>query len=922
MNRIIFLTIISVLLFTNLSAQDSTGKKILDHSVYRSWKRIENVKISNDGNYVIYETVPGRGDGVLSIQNTEDLSKQIIPRGYDANFSANSDFVIFKIKPQEDVIRKLKSEKKKKEQFPKDTLGIILLKNKIIQNSPDEKSFIKFPNLISYKTAQNNTSFAAFLSTEEGKKKGDSLSKSEIEVYDLTIINPITNKKLFNKNISEYTFSKDGKKIGFINHIKNKTDTSRVFIYDIEKDIKEQVYKGAGYISKLTLNETGDKSAFIYTKDTSKVKRYGLFYYSGKDTRLIADTSTNGLKQDWEVSPFTDISFSADGKKLYFETAPKIMSTPKDTLLEEEKFKVDIWNWQDAQLQSQQIHDLESNRKKNYTAVYDTETGTIRQLADEETETIITTGYGNSDYATGISTKKYEISDSWIQPGYKDVFSINLKTGDKKTVAEEVQFTASPSPAGNYIIWYETGDTSFYVCSNKENSSLKLTSNESVRFYDELNDIPNLPDPYGIAGWDIGDKSVLIYDRYDIWKFDPTGKTAPERLTKGREDQTTYRIVKLNDSLHINSENLLMRTFNEETCEEGFALLKDGSINKLISYDAQTTGFIKSKNSDKAIIRRSTYTRFPEIEVTDISFTNFRVMSETNPQQKDYNWGKIEQVKWNDFEGNEIKGLLLTPENLDEGKKYPMIVYYYERYSDRFHTHYIPSPSRSVINFPLYNSNGYIIFIPDIHYKTGYPGMSAYNSIMSGTQYLLEKYSFIDKDNLGLQGQSWGGYQTAFMVTKTDMFKAAMAGAPVSNMTSAYGGIRWESGMNRIFQYERQQSRIGGTLWEKFDLYVENSPLFKADKISTPLLIMANDNDGAVPWQQGIEFFVSLRRLQKPVWMLTYNGDEHNLMRWPNRVDLSIRMKQFFDHYLKGEAMPEWMKKGIPALKKGIETGY
>ena len=194
--------------------------------------------------------------------------------------------------------------------------------------------------------------------------------------------------------------------------------------------------------------------------------------------------------------------------------------------------------------------------------------------------------------------------------------------------------------------------------------------------------------------------------------------------------------------------------------------------------------------------------------------------------------------------------------------------------------------------------------------------------ILSGAQYLADTYTYIDRDNLGLQGQSWGGYQVAYMVTQTDFFKSAMAGAPVSNMTSAYGGIRWESGVNRIFQYEKEQSRIGGTLWDKFDLFVENSPLFFANKVNTPLLIMANDGDGAVPWQQGIEYFVSLRRLDKVVYMLIYNGDEHNLMKWPNRVDLSIRMKQFFDYYLKGEKMPDWMKDGLPATQKGLRSGY
>jgi dipeptidyl aminopeptidase/acylaminoacyl peptidase len=265
-----------------------------------------------------------------------------------------------------------------------------------------------------------------------------------------------------------------------------------------------------------------------------------------------------------------------------------------------------------------------------------------------------------------------------------------------------------------------------------------------------------------------------------------------------------------------------------------------------------------------------------------------------------------------------MRGLLYKPENFDSTRKYPMIIYYYERYSERLYSHFVPSPSRSTVNFPYYNSNGYLVFVPDIAYTTGQPGQDAYNSVMSGTLELMKR-PYVDEKNIGLQGQSWGGYQTAWLVTRTGLFKAAMAGAPVSNMTSAYGGIRYESGRVREFQYEHTQSRIGGNLWEKRELYIDNSPLFFADRITTPLLIMSNDNDGAVPHTQGIEFFTALRRLGKPAWMLVYNGEEHNLTKRPNRMDLSLRMSQFFDHYLKGEPMPLWMKEGVPAVKKGKE---
>ncbi|HEX8832506.1 MAG TPA: prolyl oligopeptidase family serine peptidase, partial [Longimicrobium sp.] len=168
--------------------------------------------------------------------------------------------------------------------------------------------------------------------------------------------------------------------------------------------------------------------------------------------------------------------------------------------------------------------------------------------------------------------------------------------------------------------------------------------------------------------------------------------------------------------------------------------------------------------------------------------------------------------------------------------------------------------------------------------------------------------------------QSWGGYQVAYMITQTPMFAAAFAGAPVANMTSAYGGIRWGSGLARAFQYEHGQSRIGATPWQNRDLYIENSPLFAADRITTPLMIMHNDADGAVPWYQGIEMFVALRRLGKEVYLINYNGDEHNPTKRANQIDLAIRMMQFFDHHLKGRPAPEWMRRGVPFLERGRQN--
>jgi dipeptidyl aminopeptidase/acylaminoacyl peptidase len=295
-------------------------------------------------------------------------------------------------------------------------------------------------------------------------------------------------------------------------------------------------------------------------------------------------------------------------------------------------------------------------------------------------------------------------------------------------------------------------------------------------------------------------------------------------------------------------------------------------------------------------------------------------LSAINQQQAQYNWGTSELYRWKTFDGKEATGILYKPEGFDPSKKYPMLIYFYEKLSDGLYNYLAPAPTPSRLNIPFFVSRGYLVFAPDISYTKGHPGKDAYNYIVSGAKSLT-KYPWADAKNIGIQGQSWGGYQVAYLVTATNMFKAAWAGAPVVNMFSAYGGIRWESGNNRQVQYEKGQSRMGYTPWERPDLYIENSPFFHLKNIQTPLVIMSNDADGAVPWYQGIEFFTAMRRLNKKIWLLSYNGEAHNLVERRNRKDIQIREQQYFDWMLKGEKPAKWLTEGVPAVKKGKDWG-
>jgi dipeptidyl aminopeptidase/acylaminoacyl peptidase len=295
-------------------------------------------------------------------------------------------------------------------------------------------------------------------------------------------------------------------------------------------------------------------------------------------------------------------------------------------------------------------------------------------------------------------------------------------------------------------------------------------------------------------------------------------------------------------------------------------------------------------------------------------------LSQIDPQQSDYNWLSVELHHWKMFDGKISEGLLYKPENFDSTKKYPIIFYFYERDARTRYDYIAPQPVRASINITYFVSNGYLVFDPDIFYKTGQPGEDAYNSVISAVRY-LSKFKWVDTTKMALQGHSWGGYQVAYLVTRTHLFAAAEAGAPVANMTSAYGGIRWGVGISRQFQYEKSQSRIGSTLWQHPELYIKNSPLFRADKVTTPLLMMHNDADGSVPWYQGIEYFSALRRLGKKAWLIEYNGEDHGLQERRNRKDWSLRLSQFFDYYLKGQAPARWITDGVPATLKGIDWG-
>jgi dipeptidyl aminopeptidase/acylaminoacyl peptidase len=928
--------ILITFLFFAESVFAQSVKKPLTHKDILKWERITETVISNNGKFIVYKQEPWKGDPTLKITTPKAEEIISVKCGTDAQITFDSKFVVFTLKPAEDTIRQLKLKKTKKEDLPINKLAIFYLetrKTDTIEKLISVKVPEKWASWIAWQTEVPKDTTKKAKAEAEGKAKAEAKKEDE-KVYPLFVKNFKTGVTNEFPAVSSYLFAEEKEVLVFISEGKDSTFEAGVYVLNLPENSTQKIFDGKGKFKELTVNITGEKVAFI--GDISEKKKdaanYSLYYWNKTEKALeILNNANPAITEKWEISENGRLSFSENGNRLFFGTAPK--KAPKDTtILEEEIPVLDIWHWNEEELQSAQIVNKNRDLKKSYLAVFHLDSEKAVQLETQVFSGIRQIKKGDSDKLVAWSNRPYAVQSMWEgSPERNDFYLVDINSGEAKIFKKDSRATPQVSPGGKYLYWYNAIDTSWYSYHIQTEKEFKITSPATVQCADELNDVPNFPDGYRAAGWLENDEAFLVYDRFDIWKVHPENQEKPINLTQnGRQKNISYRLVKFDeepgsrrvgsgDEKGINpKEPLFLTGHNEITRADGYYLIdlnKSATQKELISGNFKLNTPKKAKDAEVIVFTKEDFQTYPNLLATDLSYKKQQKISNAAPQQKDFIWGTAELVSWTSLDGRKLEGTLHKPENFDPTKNYPMIVNFYEKSSQTLFSYRMPEPHRSTIDYHYYTSNGYLVFNPDIYYKEGYPGEDAFNCVMPGVTALIEK-GFVDEKHIGAQGHSWGGYQVAYLATRTNLFAAIESGAPVVNMISAYGGIRWTTGLNRSFQYEHQQSRIGKSIWESPLRYIENSPIFTLDKINTPILIMHNDDDGAVPWYQGIEFFTGLRRLQKPAWLLNYNEADH----WPTKLrdkhDFQIRMAQFFDHYLKGEPMPKWMKDGIPAVEK------
>lgn len=912
-----------------------TGKKPITQDTYDEWRTISGASLSNDGKWAAYTLSPVVGEGEIVVRSTTAATEYRAPRGFTGRpqlqpsadsaaqfsaaapqFSADSRFVAYTIYASRADVERTRA--RRGTPAPRNGMGLLNVANGTVVQIPAVRSFRMARNggrflayLLEDTTAVRNgvAAPAAGPATTPRRETGVTLVLRDLAAA--------TEQRI--EGVTAFVFDEDERWLGYTVTTRDGTGNG-AFVRALATGAVSPLLTGQATYRGLTFDRKGTQVAFISDLGDSTPKPKVAVYHAslapakGKPIVARRIIAASDAPAGLLIAERGALSFTREGNGVVFSLANEPMDTiPADSLVD--KAGYDLWHWKDTQIQPQQKVSANRDRNRTYTALYTIASGKWTQLANDSLRVSIS---NDGRRVLGVNAIEYAIPQFWGE-GASDVYLIDPATGARTLVARQLDGNAQLSPGAQYVTWFEKGQWVAYATATAKKTV--LTDKLPVKFHDEEFDSPDVPPPYGLGGWTTGDKRVLVYDRFDIWEVDPSGLVAPKNITdgEGRRTGRTFRVVTLDrDEPFIDAtQPLVLRAVDTLTKATGFwrdRLGVDAKPEMIVMADRNLNGVQKARNAEQYLLTQSTYRDFPDL-YTGTTLAGTTKISDANPQDREYPRGTVELVSWLNGDGIPLRGLLHKPENFDPSKQYPMIVYFYEKLTDGLHNYTAPS-GRNTVNPMVYNALGYLVFQPDIIYTDGQPGPSAAKSIIPGVQALIAK-GFVDPKRVGITGQSWGGYQSAHLITVTNMFAAAVPNATVVNMTSAYGGIRWQSGLARTFQYEHTQSRIGGSLWEYPERFVENSPLFRLDRVTTPVLFMANDNDGAVPWYQGIEFYVAMRRLQKEAYMVVYNGDEHNPTKRANQKDIDKKMQEFFAVKLQGADAPSWMVRGIPFLEKG-----
>jgi dipeptidyl aminopeptidase/acylaminoacyl peptidase len=596
-----------------------------------------------------------------------------------------------------------------------------------------------------------------------------------------------------------------------------------------------------------------------------------------------------------------------------------------------------LWNAKDSRLQSQQMVQEAADRAFNYLVEFRFADNKFVRLSDESLKNVNV--MANDKFAYGVDNTPYQQAASYSGRNYNDIYTVDLKTGARKLLwKKRAGGIGAPSPDGSKALIWGT-DGHYWVLDLTTFDSVNITKTVPTSFVNTEDDHNNiLPPAIPARGWSKDGASVILSDNWDLWKVPVTAGARAVNLTgDGKRTQVRYRqFYNWGDAAAVAAgrgaggggrgggggaaaidltKPMFIATYGEWTKKEGVSRVDPAQPGaKSMLFEDARFAITKARDAETYAFSRQTFTEFPNYWVSGPDFKNARQLTDANPQIKELAWSSgTRLINYTSDKGDKLQAAMYLPADFDPSKKYPMLVTIYEKRSQNKNGFVNPSETQTP-SPRMYTSKGYIVLDPDIVYKLNDPGMSAVWCVVPAVKAAIATGN-VDPANVGLWGHSWGGYQTAFLVTQTNIFKSAIAGAALTDMVSMYSSVYWNTGGTNQAIFEASQGRFKGNFIDNYAAYIRNSPAFHANKQTTPLILLHNDKDGAVDFNQGITHFNTLRQLGKDVILLEYVGENHGLARPINQKDYAVRQAEWFDHYLKGKPAPDWMVNGIPRLQ-------
>ena len=870
---------------------------------YAIWNSIRGAALSPNGLIVAYSVAPGLGDGELIVRNLQTGQQFRHSRGFigrqqltpgtlsnpefpDAQFTADGLHILFAIEPTRDEFERLHVPSGAEASSENSDLGIMDVRTGGVVLLSSVERF------------QIPAGSGRWLAYAQASK--DAAGTSRLSLRDLASdqVQPIA-------ATSEFNIDDEGEVLAY--SVRNANGDGAVFVRTIPTGEVTQVYQSPAAPGSLKLSSHGRTLAF-YTVENAVAKEQNphLIFVDvpTREAREIpwTEPATARLKLDVRAG----IHFSVDNRVLVFRATAPLHPFALNESVATPAARLELWTWRDP------IVEPASHAKgPSVTVTYDLATSHLRLLRSDSDRNSAIALAAHATVALISIAGPYEFERLW-HGFYRDYDVVDLTTGTLRHVAKHVQPQGSISPGGRFVLYFDESSHwhTFELASGIDRD---LTGRlDGIRFDQETWSYPAAVAPWGIAGWTTADGSVLIYDRYDVWEFDPLGDRPARCITAGagRAARRVFRVSSLgNEEMTIDPlKPLLLRATDDDSKATGYWRAHAGQTQapeRLLHLDKRLGNPIRARNADVYLYSQETFEQSPDLWVAVADFKSPRRVSDINPQQPQYRWGTSELVHWRDASGAPLQGVLYKPERFDPQRKYPLLVFIYERMSQHLYAYKPPEPSAE-INRTIYVSNDYLVFEPDIHYKIGAPGVSALECVESGVRSLIAR-GIVDTKAIGLQGISWGGYEAGFIISHSNLFSAAVLDSPITDIVSDYGEFAYDDWVPRLTGYEYLQNRIGASLWANQALYIANSPIMAADKITAPILIMANDGDGTVPWVQGLELYGALRRLEREVYLVDYRGDQHQPGALGNRIDIARRTKEFLDCYLRHVDPPRWM---------------